>query len=122
MKYFSLIILGFLFQNLLVANPLPDLEAPTHILEIDSYKFLPTYLRGKQLFHSSSSEEKLPISAFFKSMPIKLNSKGQFRAWAYEDLAFFCKIEVQLEKAAKMPIKFRLGEVQEVERLEGKYE
>ena len=43
------------------------------------------------------------------------------KAWAYEDLAFFCKLEVKMEKAARFPIKFRLGEVQYVERMEGKY-
>jgi hypothetical protein len=41
-------------------------------------------------------------------------------AWQYNDLAFFCKIEVKMEKAARFPIKFRLGDVQYVERLEGK--
>ncbi len=46
--------------------------------------------------------------------------------WSYQkhyhdDLGFFCKIELQLEQKAKLPIKFRLGEVQYVERMEGKY-
>ena len=38
-----------------------------------------------------------------------------------DDLATFCKLELKLEKAVNMPIKFRLGEVQYVERLEGKH-
>jgi len=38
----------------------------------------------------------------------------------HKDLAFFCKIEVQLEKAVKMPVKFRLGSVDYVDYLEGK--
>jgi hypothetical protein len=42
-------------------------------------------------------------------------------AYRYEDLAFFCRIEVQMERAFKFPVKFRLGEVQYVERMEGKY-
>lgn len=41
-------------------------------------------------------------------------------AYSYDKLGAFCKWEVQLEKAARMPVKFRLGEVQYVERLEGK--
>jgi len=42
------------------------------------------------------------------------------KAWRYCDLALFCKLEVQLEKATRFPVKFRLGETQEVERMEGK--
>jgi hypothetical protein len=42
------------------------------------------------------------------------------QAWCYSDLAFFCKIEVKMEKAARFPIKFRLGDVQYVDKLEAK--
>ncbi|MBK9016911.1 MAG: hypothetical protein IPM82_24205 [Saprospiraceae bacterium] len=42
------------------------------------------------------------------------------QAWCYSDLAFFCKMEVKMEKATRFPIKFRLGDVQYVDRLEGK--
>ncbi len=38
----------------------------------------------------------------------------------YEHLPFFCKVEVKLERAAKFPIKFRLGDVPYVDYLEGK--
>lgn len=38
----------------------------------------------------------------------------------YNDLAFFCKVEVQLEKAVSFPVKFRLGSVEYVDMLEGK--
>ena len=41
-------------------------------------------------------------------------------ACAFDQLGTFCKWEVKLEKAARMPVKFRLGEVQYVERMEGK--
>lgn len=41
-------------------------------------------------------------------------------AWCYRDLAFFCKLEVKMEKAARFPVKFRLGDVEYVDRLEGK--
>ena len=42
------------------------------------------------------------------------------KAYCYEDLAIFCKLEVKLEKTFKFPIKIRLGEVNYVEMLEGK--
>ena len=37
------------------------------------------------------------------------------------ELAPFCRLELKMEKVAKFPIKFRIGEVQYVERMEGKY-
>lgn len=37
-----------------------------------------------------------------------------------DDLALFCKIEVKLEKKARIPVKFRLGDVQYVDYIEGK--
>lgn len=40
----------------------------------------------------------------------------------YEHLGFFCKAELRLEQASRIPIKIRLGEVQYVERMEGKYD
>lgn len=48
------------------------------------------------------------------------NQQQMPSAYAYKDLAFFCKIEVQLEKAVKLPVKFRLGSVDYVDYLEGK--
>ena len=41
-------------------------------------------------------------------------------AYAYKDLALFCKLEVKMEKVVKMPVKFRLGSVDYVDWLEGK--
>ena len=35
-------------------------------------------------------------------------------------MPFFCRIENQLERSAKFPVKFRLGEVEWVDRLENK--
>ena len=43
------------------------------------------------------------------------------QVYKYEELGVFCKLEVQMEKLAKFPVKFRLGEVQYVEKMEGKY-
>jgi hypothetical protein len=42
------------------------------------------------------------------------------KAYAYDELGLFCKWEVKMEKSARLPIKVRLGEVQYVERMEGK--
>ncbi len=42
------------------------------------------------------------------------------KAYNYHLLGAFCKIDVQLEKMVKMPVKFRLGTVNYVDKLEGK--
>ncbi len=36
-------------------------------------------------------------------------------------LGFFCKQEIKLEKTAKIPFKFRLGSVDDCDRMEGKF-
>ena len=41
-------------------------------------------------------------------------------AYCYQNLAFFCKVEVKLEKFSTFPIKFRLGSVPYVDSLEQK--
>ncbi len=40
--------------------------------------------------------------------------------WSYQRLAAFCKLDVQLERRMRMPVLFRLGDVQRVEAMEGK--
>lgn len=41
-------------------------------------------------------------------------------AWRYQDLAFFCRVEVQLERKTRLPVRFRLGSAEYVDLLEGK--
>jgi len=40
--------------------------------------------------------------------------------WSYQRLAVFCKLDVQLERRMRVPVLFRLGDVQRVEAMEGK--
>jgi len=49
-----------------------------------------------------------------------LNVLSIVRPFRHSDLPFFCRIEYQHEQAAKFPVKFRLGDVQYVDRLEQK--
>lgn len=39
----------------------------------------------------------------------------------YTELSFFCKKEIQLEKVIKIPFRFRLGSVEDCDRMEGKH-
>ncbi|MEM6380360.1 MAG: hypothetical protein AAF705_19380 [Bacteroidota bacterium] len=52
--------------------------------------------------------------------PTYLNYQAP-KAYNFNHLAFFCRLEVRMEKATKMPVRFRLGTVDYVDRLEGKY-
>lgn len=56
------------------------------------------------------------LEIFSTSTPLSQTPK----AYCYDDLAFFCKLEVELEKTSQFPVKFRLGDVDYVDYLEGK--
>lgn len=61
-----------------------------------------------------------------RSLPMEMRQRLQTsywtapRAYQFTDLAFFCKVEVQLEKSVGFPVKFRLGDLNYVNYLEGK--
>lgn len=54
------------------------------------------------------------------SQLLQTSSWSAPRAYQFADLAFFCKVEVQLEKSVGFPVKFRLGDLNYVNYLEGK--
>lgn len=43
------------------------------------------------------------------------------KIYNYRELGVFCKLDVQLDKAVKLPVRFRLGTQEIVDRKEGKY-
>ncbi len=63
----------------------------------------------------NSQFAKKDSSSLF-SKPFSISSNYQSLGWG-----FFCKKEWQLEKAIKIPIKFRLGTFEYSNKLEGKY-
>jgi hypothetical protein len=77
----------------------------------------------KQDVSSLVFPKKLTGTAFYSNVPVvaaplRLNPiPGNFYS---ANLGFFCKRELQLEKITKFPFKFRLGSVEECDRLEGK--
>jgi hypothetical protein len=91
-------------------------------------------LVGKNMYELT--QKKVVVSSFFsKNNFSKNNQKNiekspfsnttyivptQARYYCYDKLAFFCKLEVKLERQFHTPIKFRLGDVQYVDWLEGK--
>lgn len=95
----------------ITGQSLPDLQATT-ILNVQP-NLLPNYLK------MPTKATAPPLAAVFKNYNSTSNATMP-KAWTYEDLAFFCKIEVQMEKTTQLPIKVRIGEVQQVEKMEGK--
>ena len=116
MKKLFGICLACFFSQLLLAQI-------TTVNKLQSYHHLKTQLSAQSI--------EINFSEQIQQFTFQENSKNTFNlmqkeqqhipaAYAYKDLAFFCKIEVQLEKAVKLPVKFRLGSVDYVDYLEGK--
>jgi hypothetical protein len=73
----------------------------------------------------------LPVATFsyktiIQAKPMQPSVKPNFSLYSIapnfycSNLAFFCRQEIKLEKALKIPFKFRLGSVQMVDYLEQK--
>ncbi len=60
-----------------------------------------------------------PLASQKNKSPLTLKQQ-LLHPYAAADLAFFCRLEVKIEKKLRMPFKFRLGEVQYTEKMEGK--
>jgi hypothetical protein len=72
-------------------------------------------LVGVRSFSWLSPKKQDPIPSLNQ---VLLSPQAAPRVYSYEQLAFFCRIDVQLEKSVGLPVKFRLGEVQMVEQME----
>ncbi len=59
------------------------------------------------------SIKKLSVS----NAPKQIISPGLY----VSQLGFFCKQEIKLEKVTKIPFRFRLGSIEDCDRMEGKF-
>jgi len=86
----------------------------TSLLPIPTLK-----LKHFDALHANTSQI---ISLDFKgNSPIKTSNHTSPVVYSYHHLGIMCKLDVQLEKSMKLPVKFRLGTQEYVDRLEGKY-
>lgn len=80
-------------------------------------KFIPESADLSKYFKPSFApltfQEKLDS---LKQRPIKILPSDHY----VRGLGFFCKKELQLEKATKIPFRFRLGSMEYTDQLEGK--
>lgn len=81
---------------------------------------------------SAKSTQMLLLQNLLKSAPISLipihkppvsiAPKQLISPGLYvSQLGFFCKQEIKLEKITKIPFRFRLGSVEDCDRMEGKF-
>ena len=78
--------------------------------------------KNSPLLSLTSSLKLAPSILSISKQRIQLPQSQPFLAPNYysTQLGFFCKQEIKFEKISKIPFKFRLGSVDECDRLEGK--
>lgn len=64
----------------------------------------------------SNTQKQLPLDSL-KNISLRTLAADFYSS----NLPFFCKKELQIQKIIKVPFKFRIGSVEEVDRLEGKH-
>lgn len=96
-------------------------------LSVDNAPFFPSsilspnYIFNLKPFRILENKEALPNVFNLRSIMTQ-TTHSQQASYNCAELAFFCRLEVRMEKAAKLPVKFRLGDLQYVDYLEGKRE
>lgn len=82
------------------------------------------YSQKPTVNYHSSTQLSSTINSPADSMKIGLYERSPFNIPASNyytnSLGFFCKKEIEIEKALKFPVKFRLGSVAYTDKMEGK--
>lgn len=122
-KSFLTLVCFLIFYNInaqIASKSIPELrqEMSTSFSNIPPFQYskTPIFQHSNILFNIYH----LPLNLSpYKPISLYTNSNIP-NLHRYEHLPIFCKIEVKMEQAAKFPIKVRLGDVEYVDRLEGK--
>jgi len=90
-----------------------------------SQQGLESFKQEKQVFGIETTDTSSASRLLFASpypptqllrSPVKILPKETY----YNSIGFFCKKELQLEKATKLPLRIRLGSVAYTDKIEGK--
>jgi hypothetical protein len=112
MKHFVLFILLLIAQS--IVNAQAKLQMP---------KYTPNYFFVKKnvLKSFDSYSRIIHTNIFANQMPCAFAPINLIKENTYsQNLGFVCKKELQLEKATKIPFRFRLGSLDYCNKLEGK--
>ena len=125
MKNHILIIIFFCFANVLLGQIGLQVKGSKYSIvqeveETSSLDFSKTILTQK----NKDSKQLPSLESIFQTGDAvkKEGSYFSIKKNKSSELAFFCDIEAKVEKASKLPIRFRLGDVQAVDRKEGKWQ
>ena len=81
---------------------------------------LPVAAQQKDIDTSAKVNSKPVSSVKISSFPVMSLRASLSKDYYAKHLPFFCKKELQIEKATRIPIRFRLGSVEYCSKLEGK--
>ena len=91
-------------------------QSQTVGVSLKSIKLPPPYLPRKKEKLRIKTDYNIDNQQIVKNKPRPIPS-----IFSVETLPFFCKIEYKMGLNNKLPIKFRLGDVQYMDELEGKH-
>jgi hypothetical protein len=116
-RLFKIVLIVFFFNPSAILAQVGLNSDHLNVLPILSIDFNPFF------FEASPSTSKMVTWSKFKFKAADLQKNSTLlvpKTYSVEELAFFCKVEVKLEKTVRFPVKFRLGDVNYVDQLEGK--
>lgn len=124
-KFLSKKIIFFFLLTGLVSPTLKGQETGTFIRFQSQFPVamsvaIPSWLSA--LNHSENTAQFSPFKTPHQWQTVALPSPDRSpRVYNYHEIGIFCKLDVKLDKVSKIPIRFRLGSQEVVDRKEGKY-